>query len=179
MALSYSIGNTRLCAMYATLAMVVNSSRCPSCERRRRCSRKHIAYLGRVPAALTNVDSIRAFNLKCARIDFELMWTQAAAGVVLASKVVGEGACGELGRGSMGLGDETLVARQTGGRGAIGALAAMEDLGEIAVPGSVRAVDEAKQRRYGPSNKLLEAQLACDLVALEQSASLRHRHMGV
>lgn len=56
------------------------------------------------------------------------MWTQAVARVVLACEEVGEGAGGELCRGSKWLGDEALVAAKTCGRGAVRGVTTVQDL---------------------------------------------------
>jgi hypothetical protein len=56
------------------------------------------------------------------------VWTQAPTRVVLACKIVGESSRSELSGWSDGSWGVALLARETCGRGAVGALAAIEDL---------------------------------------------------
>jgi hypothetical protein len=63
----------------------------------------------------------------------ELVRTEGMVWVVLGGEVVGEGACGEMGGRSKRLGEVSAVAGEAGGRGAVGAFAAVQDLGEEAV----------------------------------------------
>jgi hypothetical protein len=78
-----------------------------------------------------------AVNLYGAGSNLELVGTEGMVWVVLGGEVVGESACGEMGGGSKRLGEAAAVAGEAGGRGAVGAFAAVEDLGEEAVWQSV------------------------------------------
>jgi hypothetical protein len=60
------------------------------------------------------------------------MRTQATVGVVLAGEVVGEGTCRQLGGWADGARGMALLAGQARGRGAVGARAAVQHLGEVA-----------------------------------------------
>lgn len=60
----------------------------------------------------------------------KLVGTEGSLGVVLAGEVVGEGGGSKVRRRTEGLGGVAAVGREAGGGGAVGALTAMEHLGE-------------------------------------------------
>jgi hypothetical protein len=86
---------------------------------------------------ITQSSAACAVNLYGAGSNLELVGTEGMMWVVLRGEVVGESACGEMGGGSKRLGEVAAVAGEAGGRGAVGAFAAVEDLGEEAVSQSV------------------------------------------
>jgi hypothetical protein len=74
-----------------------------------------------------------AHNLNGRRRDVKLVGTEPAGWIILARKIMGEGACGELGGRAVGSGRIALVGCEARGSVAVGALTAMQDLGNIAV----------------------------------------------
>jgi hypothetical protein len=134
---------------------------------------------------ITQSSAACAVNLYGAGSNLELVGTEGMMWVVLRGEVVGESACGEMGGGSKRLGEVAAVAGEAGGRGAVGAFAAVEDLGEEAVWQSVTGRQSSVVSRRSSavtcsgrgnalSDEQLEVALAVDLGGLEQAMGVAH-----
>jgi hypothetical protein len=76
-----------------------------------------------------------AYNLNGRRRDVKLVGTKTAGWIILARKIMGEGARSELGGRAVGSGRVALVGCEACGSIAVGVLTAMQDLGHVAVKG--------------------------------------------
>jgi hypothetical protein len=120
----------------------------------------HCRVYAVLPASIARLSRARAdcaFDLQRSRQYPELVRTKTLARVALASEVVCERACGQLRGRSRGSGGIAPGRGKARGRLAVGALAAMEYLGEVAIGQSAfpLQIDEMCVLAY----QLLEAQL--------------------
>lgn len=103
----------------------------------------------------------------------KLVGTEGSLGVVLAGEVVGEGGGSKVRRRTEGLGGVAAVGREAGGGGAVGALTAMEHLGEETVV--VSASSQRVRAEMGLlAHESLEVALSLGLGALEHAPRVLH-----
>jgi hypothetical protein len=94
-----------------------------------------------------SVHAVRAFYLQGVGVDIQLVGAQTAVRIRVAGEVEGQGAGGQLGGRSKGPRDEAPVAGEACWGGAVGAGAAVQDLGQVAAAVNVNRRSAAARAR--------------------------------